>query len=148
MKVLALVFALLATPVSAADFEGYNSYDLHQRNMRAQTTYAGMIERRINAYTTALIIETVQERCFNYLKFDMPRDKVIPNKQYFIVGFDPPVQQQIIDAAKIRATKYSDSETFRKGLNPGQIMSDGAWCRLVAPELLQNAKDDMWLYMD
>lgn len=145
MKKLLAIF-LLSTSANAADLEYTERYTSNLPP--PQISYIGMIERRIRAYTDALIIETVQEKCVRYIKFDFPRDRLIPNKQYFIMGFDPPMQEVIIKEAKIRATTHSDEETYRKGLLPNQILTDSAWCRLVAPELMEDAKADLDRYLD
>jgi hypothetical protein len=146
MKFLALALTLLTFSANAADLDYQDPQYRQYRD--PPISYTGILERRVRAYSNALVIETVQEKCYSYLNLNFPRDRLIPNKQYFLMGFDPPVQEKIIAAAKVRATQYSDEETYRKGLNPGQIMSDGAWCRLVASDLMRDAKEDMMLYME
>lgn len=146
MKILALAIAFFTFPAISADFNYRDPR--YQQYQDPPVSYTGLLERRVRAYSNALIIETVQEKCYSYLNLSFPKDRLIPNKQYFLMGFDPPIQQEIIQAAKGRATKYSDEEAFRKGLTPDQILSDGAWCRLIAPDLIRDAKEDMLLYME
>lgn len=150
-NVVTAILLLLSTSVQAADLD-YPYNNRYTSNLPPplppqHSVSDSRIEGSIRAYTDALIIETAQEKCVRYLKFDFPRDRLIPNKQHFLMGFDPPVQDLIIREAKIRATERSDRETFRKGLTPGQILSESAWCRLVATDLMEDARFDLDTYL-
>jgi hypothetical protein len=140
MKNVILALILSTSQVSAADL----SYTSEVNDYPPRT----MFEKAVSNYTDSLIIENVQEKCTRFLGLNMPKDRFIPNKQYFIMGFDPPIQEKIIAFAIQRARDYSDEETFKKGLNPGQILSQSAWCRLVGADLMDEAKYHLDRHLD